>query len=72
MVLKNRAPKVKQILESDLNDLKATILQDDQMIKAIPEMLTQVINKVLIPKIIQTKYPDLSTEETEEFDNMSL
>ena len=28
--------KVKQILESDLNDLKATILQDDQMLKAIP------------------------------------
>ena len=35
VVLKSRAPKVKQILESDLNDLKATI-QDDQMIKAIP------------------------------------
>ena len=59
--------KVKQILESDLNDLKATILQDDQMIKAIPGNVDpEVINKVLIPKIIQTKYPDLSTEEIEE------
>jgi len=59
--------KVKQILESDLNDLKATILQDDQMIKAIPGNVDpEVINKVLIPKIIQTKYPDLSNEEIEE------
>lgn len=59
--------KVKQILNSDLNDLKATILQDDQMIKAIPgNMDPEVINQVLIPKIIQTKYPDLSKEEIEE------
>ncbi len=59
--------KVKQILESDLNDLKATILQDDQMIKAIPGNVDpEVINQVLIPKIIQTKYPELSKEEIEE------
>ncbi len=59
--------KVKQILESDLNDLKATILQDDQMIKAIPGNVDpQVINHVLIPKIIQTKYPELTKEEVEE------
>jgi hypothetical protein len=59
--------KVKQILESDLNDLKATILQDDQMIKAIPGNVDpEVINQVLIPKIIQTKYPELSKEEVEE------
>ena len=59
--------KVKQILESDINDLKAAILQDDQMIKAIPGNVDpEVINKVLVPKIIQTKYPDLSTEEIEE------
>ena len=30
--------RVKQILESDLNDLKAAILQDDQMLKACQEM----------------------------------
>ena len=59
--------KVKQILESDLNDLKAIILQDEQMIKAIPGNIDpEVINQVLIPKIIQTKYPDLSKEEVEE------
>jgi len=59
--------KVRQILESDLNDLKATILQNDQMIKAIPgNMDPEVINQVLIPKIIQTKYPELTKEEIEE------
>lgn len=59
--------RVKEIIESDLNDLKATILQDDKMIKAIPGNLDpEVINKVLIPKIIQIKYPELSDEEIEE------
>jgi hypothetical protein len=59
--------RVKDIIESDLNDLKATILQDDTMLKAMPGNVDpEVINKVLIPKIIQIKYPDLSAEEVEE------
>ncbi|CAM4342273.1 DEAD/DEAH box helicase [Paenibacillus alkaliterrae] len=59
--------RVKEIIESDLNDLKATILQDDTMLKAMPGNVDpEVINKVLIPKIIQIKYPDLTVEEVEE------
>jgi hypothetical protein len=59
--------RVKHIIESDLNDLKATILQDDTIVKALPGNLDpEVINKVLIPKIIQIKYPELSTSEIEE------
>ena len=59
--------RVKEILESDLNDLKATILQDDTMLKAMPGNLDpEVINKNLIPKIIKIKYPDLSDDEVEE------
>ena len=59
--------RVKDILESDLNDLKATILQDDTMLKAMPGNIDpEVINKVLIPKIIRIKYPELSDEEIEE------
>ncbi|MFO0447746.1 MAG: DEAD/DEAH box helicase, partial [Pseudomonadota bacterium] len=59
--------RVKDIIESDLNDLKATILQDDTMLKAMPGNVDpEVINKVLIPKIIQIKYPELSAEEVEE------
>ncbi len=59
--------RVKDIIESDLNDLKATILQDNTMLKAMPGNLDpEVINKVLIPKIIQIKYPDLTEGEVEE------
>ncbi len=59
--------RVKDIIESDLNDLKATILQDDQMKKTIPGNIDpEVINKVLIPKIIKVKYPDLNETEVEE------
>lgn len=59
--------RVKDIVESDLNDLKAAILQDDSMLKAMPGNVDpEVINKVLIPKIIQVKYPDLTPAEVEE------
>jgi superfamily II DNA or RNA helicase len=59
--------RTKNIVESDLNDLKAAILQDDVIIKAIPGGVDpEVINKVIIPKIITQKYPELSDEEKEE------
>lgn len=59
--------RVREIIESDINDLKASILQDDQMIKALPGNVDpEVINKVMIPKIIQMKYPDLTDLEVEE------
>ncbi|HBG27617.1 MAG: ATP-dependent helicase [Planctomycetes bacterium GWF2_41_51] len=59
--------RVKDIIESDLNDLKATILQNDDMLKAMPGNVDpEVINKVLIPKIIKVKYPELSEDEVEE------
>lgn len=59
--------RVKDIIESDLNDLKAAILSDDKIIKALPGNVDpEVINKVMIPKIIKVKYPELSPEEVEE------
>jgi superfamily II DNA or RNA helicase len=59
--------RVRDIIETDLNDLKATILQDDTMLKAMPGNVDpEVINKVLIPKIIRVKYPDLNAAEVEE------
>jgi superfamily II DNA or RNA helicase len=59
--------RVQDIIESDLNDLKATILQDKSMQKAMPGGVDpEVINQILIPKIIQTKYPDLDEREAEE------
>ena len=58
--------RAKDIIETDLNDLKARILQDDTMLKALPGNLEpEVINTVLIPKIIREVYPDLSEDDVE-------
>jgi hypothetical protein len=59
--------RTKDIIESDLADLKAAILQDDKIIAASAGKVDpEVVNKILIPKIIQRKYPDLSEAEVEE------
>ena len=58
--------RAEAIIETDLNDLKAKILQDPQMLKAMPGNIEpEVINTVLIPKIIREVYPDLSDEDVE-------
>ncbi|MGC5222560.1 DEAD/DEAH box helicase [Micromonospora sp. DT81.3] len=60
-------PRVKQIVETDLNDLKATILQDDTFAKgAFGGVDPEMANKVLIPKIIRERYPDLDEAQVEE------
>jgi superfamily II DNA or RNA helicase/transcriptional regulator NrdR family protein len=57
----------KQIIEQDLNDLKASILQDSTIQAAIATGAdAKVINKQLIPRIISTIYPDLNSLESEE------
>lgn len=59
--------RVKQIVDTDLNDLKANILQDETFIKAAAGNLDpEVTNKVLIPKIIRERYPDLDEKQVEE------
>jgi len=58
--------RAKDIIESDLNDLKARILQDEQMLKAMPGNIEpDIMNKVLIPKIIREVYPDLDEDDVE-------
>jgi superfamily II DNA or RNA helicase len=58
--------RAKDIIESDLNDLKARILQNDTMLRAMPGSVEpEVINTILIPKIIREIYPDLSEEDLE-------
>jgi superfamily II DNA or RNA helicase len=58
--------RAKDIIESDLNDLKAIILQDNKMLKAMPgNVEPEVINKVLIPRIIRETYPDLDEGDVE-------
>lgn len=59
--------KVKQIVEADLNDLKATILQDETFTRAAAGSIDpETTNKILIPKIIRERYPDLTETELEE------
>ena len=59
--------RVKQIVETDLNDLKATILQDDTFARAAAGSVDpETTNKVLIPKIIRERYPDLDESQVEE------
>lgn len=64
---KPTSDRVKKILENDINDLKATILSDPGVTKAVSGSVDpEVLNKVMIPKIIETKYPDLSEDEREQ------
>lgn len=59
--------RVRDIVDGDLNDLKAQILQDSSMLKAMPGNVDpEVMNKVLIPKIIRARYPDMNETEVEE------
>jgi hypothetical protein len=59
--------RVRQITYEDLGDLKAEIFQDDDMLKAMPGNIDpEVMNKVLIPRVIRRRYPDLTEEEVEE------
>ncbi|WKN28901.1 DEAD/DEAH box helicase [Apilactobacillus kunkeei] len=59
--------KVKDIINNDLPDLKAAILQDEGIKKAIAaNEEAEVVNKVLIPKVIMKQNPDLTDEELEE------
>jgi len=59
--------RVRQIIDTDLNDLKANVLQNDSVIKASASSLDpEITNKVLIPKIIRERYPDLNERQVEE------
>lgn len=59
--------RVKQIVETDLNDLKANILQDETFARAaVGHVDPETTNKVLIPKIIRDRYPDLDEAQVEE------
>lgn len=65
---KEPSAKVKRILESDLNEIKAKILQDENVLRTLPsnEVDAEYINKTLIPKIIRETYPDLTNDEVEQ------
>jgi superfamily II DNA or RNA helicase len=61
--------RARQIIATDLIDLKATILQHPVILKAAldPEAYSaEVINQALIPKVIAECYPDLDETGVEE------
>ncbi|WP_374849043.1 DEAD/DEAH box helicase [Enterococcus gallinarum] len=59
-----KTERVQNIVDNDLTDLKATIFQDPDITKSLTGIVeTDVINKVMIPKIIMQRYPDLSEDE---------
>lgn len=59
--------KTKMIIEQQLDDLQAAVLQDDLVVRAISGSTTaENITQNLIPKVIMKRYPDLTPEEVEE------
>ncbi len=60
------SPRVSDIIENDLADLKAKILQRPEIQATFPgQVPAAVIHKILLPKIIKDIYPQLTADETE-------
>ncbi len=58
--------RARQIVEEQLDDLKADVLNNDLIVRAISGSTTaETITKELIPKVIRERYPDLNEEEVE-------
>src|ERR1700686_710831 len=64
-----RTPLVRPNLENDLVDLMASVMQDDRVLRAAmnpDEIPPEVVTQVYVPKVIETKYPDLTPQKVEE------
>lgn len=64
-----RSEFVHQVIQSDLNDLTAAVMQDERVLRAAmnpDEIAPEVVTQVFIPKVIEKKYPEASPEEIEE------
>lgn len=62
-----KSDRVKDIIENDIVDLKARILQDPDVQHAIGQNVpAETINNGLIPKVIREVIPDLKEEEARE------
>lgn len=59
--------RTKLICTEQLDDLKAAVLQDPQIQRAITGSInTDTVTKSLIPKVIRNRYPECSDDEVEE------
>ena len=62
-----KSDKVRDIIENDIVDIKARILQDPEIQHAIAQNVpAETINNGLIPKVVREIVPDLTEEEKEE------
>ena len=65
--LANATPKAQAIIDNDMTELKAEILASDIIRQAMSSnIIGEEITQVLIPKIIQRRYPSLTEEEVEQ------
>lgn len=65
--------RVQSIIENDLPDLKAAILQDESVKKGImANVNAEVMNKELVPKVVMPRYPDLSNDEIEQVSQYAI
>ena len=60
-----KTPEGKQICEEDMDELKAKALQDKRMQAAIEDESPEYIHDVVIPKIVEEKFPHLCEEDRE-------
>jgi hypothetical protein len=60
------SPRVKEIIDNDIADLKAKILQRPEIQATFPgNVAPEIIHQILVPKIIKDIYPQLTPEETD-------
>jgi len=57
--------RARQIVEEQMDDLKAGILQHPLIREAIEGVAPELINKVYIPKIVEELHPELEEEEVD-------
>ncbi len=57
--------RARQIVEEQMDDLKAGILQHPKIQEAIEGVAPEIINKVYIPKIVEELHPELEEDEVE-------
>lgn len=71
--LKKHTNRVKEIVKSDLQDIQATILQDETVQQGMAGRIDpEVINTGRIPMIIKEKYPDLSDDEIKQLSQVAI
>lgn len=65
-----KSNRVKEIIENDLTDLKASIIQSPDIQNSFSGAVDpDIINRVLIPKVIRELYPALDHDELGELDD---